>query len=122
MARLSWLRRSISLSGASATAMAARLWVLNGVSSGPSGEARQTLGSGTTVCQREPTRSTSEAVAQRGIRMPYALYAIRYATRDARRAEHFIGGDPHDAPMPMDYFSWVAVGEDGRAVVIDTGF
>ena len=49
------------------------------------------------------------------------LYAIRYATRDARRADHFIGGDPHDAPMPMDYFVWVAVGPDG-ATVIDAGF
>ena len=53
---------------------------------------------------------------------PYDLYAIRYATREARRPEHFIGGDPHDAPMPMAYFVWVAVGGDGRAVVIDTGF
>lgn len=51
----------------------------------------------------------------------YALYAIRYATREARRSDHFIGGDPHDGPMPMDYFLWVAVG-GGRAVVIDTGF
>ena len=38
----------------------------------------------------------------------YEVYAIRYATRDAKRADHFIGGDPHDAPMPMDYFVWVA--------------
>ncbi len=51
----------------------------------------------------------------------YELFAIRYAMRDGRRAEHFIGGDPHDAPMPMDYFVWVAVGA-GRAVVIDAGF
>jgi glyoxylase-like metal-dependent hydrolase (beta-lactamase superfamily II) len=51
----------------------------------------------------------------------YALYALRYATRDARRHEHFIGGDPHDAPMPMDYFVWAAVG-GGRAWIIDTGF
>jgi glyoxylase-like metal-dependent hydrolase (beta-lactamase superfamily II) len=51
----------------------------------------------------------------------HALYAVRYATRAARRRDHFIGGDPHDAPMPMDYFIWVAVGEAG-AVVIDTGF
>jgi glyoxylase-like metal-dependent hydrolase (beta-lactamase superfamily II) len=51
----------------------------------------------------------------------YELYAIRYATRDGRRADHFIGGDPHDGPMPMDYFVWVAVGA-GRAVVIDCGF
>jgi hypothetical protein len=25
----------------------------------------------------------------------YELFAIRYATRDARRSDHFIGGDPH---------------------------
>jgi glyoxylase-like metal-dependent hydrolase (beta-lactamase superfamily II) len=51
----------------------------------------------------------------------YELFAIRYATRDAKRREHFIGGDPHDAPMPMDYFLWVAIGPE-RAFVIDTGF
>jgi len=51
----------------------------------------------------------------------YALYAIRYATREARRADHFIGGDPHDGPMPMDYFVWVAVAPE-RSVVIDIGF
>ena len=41
----------------------------------------------------------------------YELFAIRYATRDARRSDHFIGGDPHDGPMPMDYFMWVAKAE-----------
>src|SRR5438477_4393998 len=51
----------------------------------------------------------------------YELFAIRYATREARRADHFIGGDPHDGPMPMDYFVWVAIGA-GRTFVIDTGF
>lgn len=51
----------------------------------------------------------------------YELFAIRYATREARRHEHFIAGDPHDAPMPMDYFLWVAVGPQ-RTFVIDTGF
>jgi glyoxylase-like metal-dependent hydrolase (beta-lactamase superfamily II) len=51
----------------------------------------------------------------------YELFAIRYATREARRADHFIGGDPHDGPMPMDYFVWVGRSED-RAVVIDAGF
>ncbi|MBV9459380.1 MAG: N-acyl homoserine lactonase family protein, partial [Bradyrhizobium sp.] len=39
----------------------------------------------------------------------------------ARRAAHFIGGDPHDGPMPMDYFVWVARG-GGKTFVIDTGF
>ncbi|HEY0293751.1 MAG TPA: N-acyl homoserine lactonase family protein [Bordetella sp.] len=51
----------------------------------------------------------------------YQVYAIRYATRDARRASHFIGGDPHDAPMPMDYYLWLVRGA-GRQYVIDTGF
>ena len=51
----------------------------------------------------------------------YELFAIRYATREARRSDHFIGGDPHDGPMPMDYFTWVAKG-GGRTFVIDTGF
>ena len=51
----------------------------------------------------------------------YKIFAIRYATRDARRADHFIGGDPHDGPMPMDYFTWVIVGPD-RVFLVDTGF
>jgi glyoxylase-like metal-dependent hydrolase (beta-lactamase superfamily II) len=51
----------------------------------------------------------------------YALYAIKYAQRDARRGEHFYGGDPHDGPMPMDYFVWVAVSAE-HTIVIDCGF
>jgi len=51
----------------------------------------------------------------------YKICAIRYATRDARRADHFIGGDPHDGPMPMDYFTWVIAGPD-RVFLVDTGF
>lgn len=35
----------------------------------------------------------------------YEVYALRYATREGRRSAHFIGGDPHDAPMRMDYYS-----------------
>jgi glyoxylase-like metal-dependent hydrolase (beta-lactamase superfamily II) len=51
----------------------------------------------------------------------YELYAIRYATREARRSANFLGGDPHDAPMPMDYFLWLVKGPQGP-VLIDTGF
>ena len=51
----------------------------------------------------------------------YELFAIRYATRDAVRSEHFIGGDPHDGPMPMDYFIWLAKLDD-HVIVIDSGF
>src|SRR5688572_31128166 len=51
----------------------------------------------------------------------YEVFALRYATRDAQRRDHFIGGDPHDGPMPMDYFVWVAIGPE-RTFVVDTGF
>jgi glyoxylase-like metal-dependent hydrolase (beta-lactamase superfamily II) len=51
----------------------------------------------------------------------YQLLAIRYGTREARRSDHFIGGDPHDGPMPMDYFVWAVVGSS-RAFLVDTGF
>ena len=51
----------------------------------------------------------------------YEVYAIRYATRDAMRRNHFIGGDPHDAPMPMDYYLWLVRGAD-HEFVVDTGF
>ena len=51
----------------------------------------------------------------------YRVYAVKYAERDARRPEHFLGGDPDDVPMPMDYFVWVIVG-NGSTWVVDTGF
>ncbi len=51
----------------------------------------------------------------------YEVYAIKYADRAARRPEHFIGGDPHDEPMDMDYFIWAIVGPD-KTWVVDTGF
>lgn len=50
----------------------------------------------------------------------YRVYAVRYARRDARRPEHFYGGDVHDGPMPMDYFVWAAV-SDAETVVVDVG-
>lgn len=51
----------------------------------------------------------------------YRLVALRYATREARASEHFIGGDSHDGPMPMDYFVWIAIGPE-RTFIIDCGF
>jgi glyoxylase-like metal-dependent hydrolase (beta-lactamase superfamily II) len=53
------------------------------------------------------------------------VFAVRYARRDARRAEHFYGPDPpdpHDAPMPMDYYLWAVTGDDAPPVVVDAGF
>lgn len=51
----------------------------------------------------------------------YSVYAVRYAAREARSGEHFHGHDPHDAPMPMDYFVWAAVSPE-HTVVVDAGF
>ena len=51
----------------------------------------------------------------------YEIYAIKYAHHMRRASENFIGGDPHDGPMPLDYFVWLIRG-DGREIVVDTGF
>jgi len=51
----------------------------------------------------------------------YEVYAIKYAMRDARRTNHFLGGDPHDAAMPMDYFVWL-IRNSERTYVVDAGF
>jgi glyoxylase-like metal-dependent hydrolase (beta-lactamase superfamily II) len=52
---------------------------------------------------------------------PFEVYAIRYARKERRADEVFIGGDPHAGPIGMDYFVWVAIGKSG-IFVIDTGF
>ena len=51
----------------------------------------------------------------------YEIHAIRYARRDALRRDHFVGGDTHESPMPMDYYVWVLKGPAG-AFVLDLGF
>lgn len=52
---------------------------------------------------------------------PYEVFALRYATAVRNHADIFIGGDPHDGPVPMDYYIWVARNAT-HTVVIDTGF
>lgn len=51
----------------------------------------------------------------------WQVYAVKYAHHERMSSENFIGGDPHDVPMPLDYFVWALVSED-RAIVVDTGF
>ena len=51
----------------------------------------------------------------------YEIYAIRYGRHDRPAHENFIGGDPHDGPMPLAYYVWAIVGA-GRVFVVDTGF
>ena len=53
---------------------------------------------------------------------PYEVYAVHYAhNANAKRSGAFIGGDPHDGPMPLDYFVWAIKGPE-RTFVFDTGF
>ncbi|MDH3678392.1 MAG: N-acyl homoserine lactonase family protein [Acidimicrobiia bacterium] len=69
-----------------------------------------------------PTTVTSGPVEPPADHLPrHEIYALKYAERSARRPEHFLGGDPHDEPMDMDYFVWAIVGPDATWVV-DTGF
>ena len=51
----------------------------------------------------------------------YEIYAIKYAHHARTASANFLGGDPHDGPMPMDYFVWLVRGH-GREIVVDTGF
>ena len=52
---------------------------------------------------------------------PFDVYAIRYAHHMRKASENFLGGDPHDGPMPIDYFIWAIVGKSG-SFILDTGF
>lgn len=51
----------------------------------------------------------------------YEVIALKYATRGGARPDHFVGGDAHDVPMPMDYYVWVVRNEE-RLLLVDTGF
>lgn len=52
----------------------------------------------------------------------WEIYALRYAVHHRRAFENFLHPpDPHDVPMPMDYFVWVARQAE-RVIAIDTGF
>jgi glyoxylase-like metal-dependent hydrolase (beta-lactamase superfamily II) len=51
----------------------------------------------------------------------YEVYALRYATVARRRQEAFTSYDPHDGPMPIDYFVWVIRNAE-RTILVDTGF
>jgi glyoxylase-like metal-dependent hydrolase (beta-lactamase superfamily II) len=70
----------------------------------------------------QPPGSTGATGSVRPGDLPqYEVIALKYATRGAQRPANFLGGDPHDAPMPMDYYVWVVRNED-RLLLVDTGF
>ena len=52
---------------------------------------------------------------------PFEVYALRYATRPGSRRENFLEQDPHDGPMPLDYYVWLARSPE-RTILIDSGF
>jgi glyoxylase-like metal-dependent hydrolase (beta-lactamase superfamily II) len=51
----------------------------------------------------------------------YEVIVLKYATREGRRSANFVGGDPHDGPMPLDYYIWVVRNAE-KLYLIDTGF
>src|SRR4029079_19712752 len=51
----------------------------------------------------------------------YEIYAVKYAHHERTASQNFLGGDPHDGPLPLEYFVWLVRG-DGREFVVDTGF
>jgi len=51
----------------------------------------------------------------------YEVYAIKYARRESTRNANFLFVDPHDGPMPIDYFIWAIV-NDEQCIVVDIGF
>ena len=51
----------------------------------------------------------------------YEIHAIKYGERVGTRGTTFMGGDPHDAPLAMDYFVW-ALRSAERTIVVDVGF
>lgn len=51
----------------------------------------------------------------------YEVFAIKYGQRVGTRGAIFMHGDPHDAPLAMDYFVW-AIRNHERTVVVDLGY
>src|SRR3977135_3925042 len=76
---------------------------------------------------RAPATGAASRVIERTKSMPaseapvYEVYAVRYARHDRPARDNFIGGDPHDVNMPLDYFVWAVVGAD-KTYVVDMGF
>ncbi len=53
--------------------------------------------------------------------IPYEIYAIKYGERVGTRGGMLVYGDPHEAPMAMDYYVW-AIRSAERTIVIDVGY
>jgi len=51
----------------------------------------------------------------------YEVYAIKYARRESTRNQNMLFADPHDGPMPIDYYIWL-IANNERSIVVDIGF
>ena len=51
----------------------------------------------------------------------YRIFAIKFAHHHRLTRDNFLGGDPHDGPIPIDYFVWAIVGTT-RTIMVDPGF
>ena len=51
----------------------------------------------------------------------YEVFAIKYGERVGTRGTIFVHGDPHDAPLAMDYYVWAVRSKD-RTFVVDVGY
>lgn len=52
----------------------------------------------------------------------YEAFAIRYASVERRAVDTFLHWGKPDEPIRLDFFFWVVRGDDGRCIVVDTGF
>jgi glyoxylase-like metal-dependent hydrolase (beta-lactamase superfamily II) len=52
----------------------------------------------------------------------WEVFALRYGWQLRRTDDNFVHApDPHDAPMPLDYFVWL-LRSGSREILVDTGF
>lgn len=51
----------------------------------------------------------------------YEIHAIKYAEHMRKSSSNFLGGDPHDVDMPLNYYVWVIRNAE-RTIMVDTGF
>ncbi|MEI2415885.1 N-acyl homoserine lactonase family protein [Orrella sp. JC864] len=52
----------------------------------------------------------------------WEVYALRYGWQDRLAQDNFVHApDPHDTPMPLDYFVWLLRSGE-REILVDTGF
>lgn len=51
----------------------------------------------------------------------YEVYALRYAHAPQSAIRNFLLPNPHDGPLPMDFYVW-AIRSERHTIVVDTGF